>query len=441
MPNPQLDPPARLPHNAPNLMTKPRDHALRELDAKRLPHWPSGVIKSKAAPPADPRDLALAENITVGVIKNLLLLQHLIQHYSGRNLKSIDTVVQKILAVALYQLRFLDRIPASAAVDEAVEQARRFKQTRAAGFVNAVLRKATRDPEPPLPPRDRAADYAHIVLSHPPDLFRKLEQLLGKEDALRFCEHDQSEPPTIVRASNEIPTTPGLTLTPHEQACMYVIAGAKRSHLADLAAKGLAQVQDPTAAAVAAHVNAQPGQTLLDRCAGLGTKTLQLRELAGDTGRVIAIDPAEQRCQALRHLLAQRKIENVTVHTAAWLADLKDSSSTQFDAILADVPCSNSGVLARRPEARYAQTPAALASLAKLQDRILADSAPFLRPGGLLVYSTCSVWPEENRHRIDALLQQHPDFELLHDQSTLPSFDPDPVRYHDGGYVAAMRRK
>jgi 16S rRNA (cytosine967-C5)-methyltransferase len=425
-------------------MTKPRVHALHELDAKRLPHWPAGALKSKSqlAPPADPRDLALAENITVGVVKNLLLLQHLIQHYSGRNLKSIDVVVQKILAIGLYQLRFLDRVPASAAVDQAVEQARHFGQSKAAGFVNAVLRKATRNPDPPLPPRDRATDYAHIVLSHPPDLFRKLEHLLSTEDALRFCEHDQIEPPTIVRTSVKELTAPqGITLTPHESPGMYVVTGAKRSHLADFAAKGLAQVQDPTAAAVAAHLHAQPGQTLVDRCAGLGTKTLQLRDLVGDTGNVLAMDPSESRCMGLRRLLSLRNIENVTVHCAAWLADLKDSIPNSFDAILADVPCSNSGVLARRPEARYAQTPAPLASLAKLQDRILADSAPFLRPGGRLVYSTCSVWPEENRQRIDAFLQQHPDFELLHDQSTLPSFDPDPTHYHDGGYLAALRRK
>ena len=136
-----------------------RDHALRELDTKRLPGWPAGTIrKSKAssAPPADARDLGLAENISAGVVKNLLLLQHLVQHYSGRNLKSVDVLVQKILAIGLYQLRFLSRIPASAAVDEAVEQARRFGQTRAAGFVNAILRKATREPSPPLPGRHAA---------------------------------------------------------------------------------------------------------------------------------------------------------------------------------------------------------------------------------------------------------------------------------------------
>src|SRR5260221_10902568 len=124
-----------------------RDFALRELDGRHLPHWPGKALKKvkPLVPPADPRDLALAENIVIGVIKNLLQLQHLIQYYSGRSLKSIDEVVQKILAIALYQLRFLDRVPVSAAVDQAVEQTRRFGESRASGFVNAVLRKATPD--------------------------------------------------------------------------------------------------------------------------------------------------------------------------------------------------------------------------------------------------------------------------------------------------------
>jgi len=126
----------------------PRDFAFHELAARPLPNWPARDDRSAHRPPADPRDVALSENITVGVIKNLLLLQHLIQHYSGRSLKSIEPAVQRILAIALYQLRFLSRVPASAAVDEAVKQSRRFRQARASGFINAVLRKATRDPSP-----------------------------------------------------------------------------------------------------------------------------------------------------------------------------------------------------------------------------------------------------------------------------------------------------
>lgn len=425
----------------------PRDYALRELDQKRLPHWRAGALrKSKPyAPPADPRDAGLAENIIAGVVKNLLLLQHLTQHYSGRNLKSIDPVVQKIVAIALYQLRFLDRVPASAAVDEAVEQTRRFGESRASGFVNAVLRKATRDPSPPLPARDAAADYARIVLSHPPELFHQLQKLLGTEDALRFCEHDQLEPPTILRVSPGVDPaafeSEGVTTTPHEQSGMLVVNGARRAHLADWAARGVAQVQDPTAADVIRHVEAQPGDVAMDRCCGLGTKTLQLRAAVGESGRVVAIDPAEARCRGLSQLLDKRGITNVDVRCAAWLRDLPDVAATPFDRILVDAPCSNSGVLARRPEARYAQTPQSLRSLAKLQDDILTDTAPAVKPGGLLVYSTCSVWPEENRHRVDAFLRKHSDFEFQGDHATLPSYSAEPAWYRDGGYWAVLRRK
>jgi 16S rRNA (cytosine967-C5)-methyltransferase len=415
-----------------------RDYALRELDARRLPAWPPDTIrKSKGyAPPADGRDLALAENITVGVIKNLLLLQHLIQHYSGRTLKSIEPIVQKILAVGLYQLRFLTRIPASAAVDEAVEQARRYGQSRASGFVNAILRKATRDPSPPLPDRHAPREYARVVLSHPPELFDTLEALLGPEDALRFCEHDQLEPPTIIRATEAPDVHPGLSVLSHEQPGMYVVTGAKRAQLAEWASRGIAQVQDPTAAAVVTRADLHPGQSVLDRCCGLGTKTLQVRQLIGDDGRILAIDPAAQRCATLQQLIDARGIKNITVTCGDRLTD-----AAAFDRAIVDAPCSNSGVLARRPEARYHQTAANLKSLAKLQDQILADTAPAIKPGGLLVYSTCSVWPEENRHRVDAFLSQHPDYELLDDQTTLPSFDTDPTRYRDGGYLAVLRRK
>jgi 16S rRNA (cytosine967-C5)-methyltransferase len=440
---------------------KPRDFALLELDARRLPNWAEGALKSpkSTAPPADPRDLGLAENIVIGVVKNLLLLQHLIQHYSGRNLKSLDAVVQKILAIGLYQLRFLDRVPASAVVDEAVEQTRRFGESRASGFVNAVLRNATRDPEVALPGRESAAEYARLVLSHPAELFEKLRGLLGVEDALRFCEHDQSEAPTIVRLigveerqagrphhNNQMGllaaelAVDSVTLTPHQEAGMFVVAGAKRSTFADWSARGVAQVQDPTAAMVVSHLDVREGQVVLDRCCGLGTKSLQMLELVGHGGRVVAMDSAEARCQGFGRLIEQRKIQNVSVHCASRMESVSGVLPQQFDRALLDVPCSNSGVLARRAEARYAQDRRALASLVKLQDQILDDTAPFIKKWGQMVYSTCSVWPEENSERVNTFLKRHVEFELLASQSTLPSLDLDPSRYRDGGFWAVLRR-
>jgi 16S rRNA (cytosine967-C5)-methyltransferase len=433
-----------------------RDFALMILDTKELPGWRAFLVtrarKGTSNPPilhdrrlqtpSDPRDLALGEQIIQGVIKNLVLLQNLIAHHSNRTLKSIDPLVQKILAIALYQLRFLTRIPASAAVDQAVEQSKRFGRTKAAGFVNAILRNATRNPDPTFPPE--------IALSHPKDLYQRLQSLLGPEDALRFCEHNQLEPPTIVRLASSLAETlavsrikdlaPDISLLHHQQPNLFVIQNAKRPHLAQLAAEGIAQVQDTTAAAVVPRMDLHPGHLALDRCAGRGTKTLQIREAVTDAGQVHAIDAAKHRIESLRALITARHLTNVHAHHASWLRDLPSQLPQQFDRILIDAPCSNSGVLARRPEARYHQSPSALKSLEKLQDDILNDTAPATKPAALLVYSTCSVWPEENQHRIQHFLSTHSDFELVEEKSTLPSFTPDPTQYRDGGYYAVLRR-
>jgi 16S rRNA (cytosine967-C5)-methyltransferase len=414
-----------------------RDFALAALDATALPNWRPNLIRKKVPTPTDPRDLALAEQIRVGVIKNLLLLQHLMVHHSGRKLKDIDPLAQKIMAIALYQLRFLTRVPASAAVNEAVEQTARFGRARAKGFVNAVLRKATREPDPKI-------DDPTIALSHPRELFDRFVKLVGREDANRFAEHDNREPPTLVRLFGDSRVedlqTEGVTITPHEQPRLLVVEHAKQATLAEWSRRGIAQVQDATAAHVVDECDVRAGQSALDRCCGFGTKTLQLAERVGPSGTVLAVDPNRERTEGLRRLLAARGINSVAVATAGWIKDV-DHSAKAFDRVLIDAPCSNSGVLARRPEARYRQDAHTLRSLEQLQRDILFDTVECVAPGGLLIYSTCSVWPEENEEMARWFLQQHPQFALLRERSTLPSFDAEPTRYHDGGYFAVFARK
>ena len=425
-------------------MSPARDAALNTLARTALPGWARAKIpRTFSSVPSDPRDLALADQLTTGVVKNLLLLQHLTAHYSNRRLRDIDPLVQRVITIGLYQLRFLTRIPASAAVDEAVAQVKRLRLGRASGFVNAVLRNATRDPAPPLPSRDAdPREHARIVLSHPPDVFDRYVALVGVDDALRLCERDNAEPPTIVRlmpgrAAEDL-AGPDVAVEPHEQPGMVVVTGAKVAQFDDWASRGVAQVQDPTAARVVDFCDVRPGQTVLDRCAGLGTKTIQLVERVGPHGLVYAIDPAGPRIDRLAQLVARRVLANVHPIRAAMLADVGDALPATFDRALVDVPCGNSGVLPRRPEARYAQDARSLASLHRLQLDILRDTAPRLTPGGRLVYSTCSVWPAENRLVVDAFLAEHPGFRLADEHATLPDLSGDPTRYRDGGYVAVL---
>lgn len=424
-------------------MTGARDHALAQLDAIRLPGWPIGLIKRHLPPPRDARDLALAEQIRVGVIKNLLWLQVLTEHHSGRNAEKIDPLVRKIIAVGLYQLRFLTRVPPRAAVDEAVEQARRHGHAKAAGFVNAVLRNATRNPDPDDVPEA-------VKLSHPALLYQRILRLTegDEEAALALCRRHNDEPPLIVRLAPGRSTIDlaadapaGVTVRPHAAPGMAVVEGATRALLADWGGRGVAQVQDPTSAAVVALLDVQPGQTVLDRCCGVGTKTMQLSDLVGPGGRVFAIDPNADRCQTLRDTLARRGCSHVGVIEAGWIKPIADVLPRQFDRVLVDAPCGNSGVLIRRAEARYHQSAGAIRSLTKLQKDILADTAPLVGSGGLLVYSTCSLWPEENDRVADWFAANHDDFVEIHRQTTLPTTGRNPIEHHDGGFAVAFRRR
>lgn len=428
-------------------MTPARDYALSIIDQIALPFWSAGAMRRRRktiAVPEDPRDRALAEHLYIGVVKNLLHLQFLLARLAGRNLRSIDLLVQKIAAIGLYQLRFMTRIPAHAAVDEAVEQARRLGRARACGFVNAVLRKAAQADVALPDPAVQADLYARQVLSHPRDLFGRLASLFGTDDALRICEHNNSQPPTVVRlmagASPQALLGAGVPILEHQQPGMYIVQITTAALLADWAARGIAQAQDPTAALAVEAMDLSPGQVVLDRCCGAGTKTLQIVENVGPTGLVVAMDPSVERCEMLSRMLAARGVSNVRVRPAGMIDKLGPADPREFDRILIDVPCSNSGVLARRPEARYAQTDRAIASLSRLQDRILADAAGALRPGGRLVYSTCSLWPEENQQRVEAFLANHSSYRLVDQKTTLPSLDSHPTRYRDGGYCAVLKR-
>jgi 16S rRNA (cytosine967-C5)-methyltransferase len=420
-----------------------RDYALSLLIDARLPGWskPIGRQHHPARGKLDPRDRALGETIAMSVTKNLLLLRHAIRTYAGRELKQIDPLAQMIVAIGLAQLRFLTRVPASAAVDEAVEQAKRLRLGRASGFVNAVLRKATREPAIELPKKENAEEYARLVLSCPPEVFKRFASLMGAKKALELCEKNNTEPPTIVRAGDTFKThlREGVEARRHKVDGMWVVEGATEIDFAKWSEEGVAQVQDPTSACVVEKLELDGGLRVLDRCAGVGTKTIQLAEIVEEEGMVVAVDPSKARIKRLNDTLKKRGIEWVQTHAVGMLEQV--TIDRPFDRILIDAPCSNSGVFVRRPEARYRQDEKSLKSLVELQRRIILDSLPHLRPGGVIVYSTCSLWPEENGEQIKWLLQQTDSLQIIDTELTLPSLSTDPTHHRDGGFWAALGKQ
>lgn len=437
----------------------PRDFAVLSLDERRLPGMPRQAFKRRSpVAPGDPRDRALAEHIIAGVIKNYLHLSWLISEYSQRPLEQIDARARLILLAALYQLRFLERVPDHAIVTEAVAQTRRMGEPslgRAAGFVNAVLREAIRRPDvsQKLPDRSDAAAYAQLVLSHPRPLFEKIEALLGAENALKFCEHSNRTPPTLVRLARGraiedlVAAASGaespIEIVPHDQPGIAVVRGAKQAEYARWAEAGVGQVQDATSAAIVGFLDVREGMTVLDRCCGRGTKTQQLSELAGPGGRVYAVDSSGARISALRKLMSRRPdLANVTAKRAEWMRQLPAEWPERYDRILIDAPCSNSGVLARRPEARYIDVAQAASVLPQIQFDILQDTWPCLAEDGVLAYATCSLLPEENTGVVNSFIALNLDAQLIRERLALPSFHTDaPTHYRDGGYIALLRRR
>jgi 16S rRNA (cytosine967-C5)-methyltransferase len=419
--------------------------ALSQIDQRDLPNWEPSTIHRELRPKSiDPRDLDLADRITQGVIKQALVLQRLVAEYSGRKLSQIDEPVQKILAMSLYQLRAMERVPTHAIVSDAVEMTKLVGHRSAATFVNAVLRKASADKAAGKPfVGKNAAERAEKEFSVPKELFARLAMLYGESRALQLCESFDREPPMLGRliGSTTIDDLRARSISaePHEQSRIVVLSGLRRAELRELSDAGLVQVQDATSAAVIDALDLRPGQRVLDRCAGRGTKTQQILELIGEGGSVVAMDTSRSRLRSLEQLVERRKISNARSFLAGSIHELP-ADAREYDRVLIDAPCSNSGVLARRPEARYHQDPREQTDLIALQLQILRDSADAVTVGGRLLYATCSIWSEENEAVIDAFLGADSRFALLSSSTTALQTAESASTYRDGGFVAVLRR-
>ncbi len=422
-----------------------RSLALAQLDERDLPNWESSTIRRDLSPKdVDPRDIDLADRITQGVIKQLLVLQRLIVEYSGRKLRQIDEPVQKILAMSFYQLRAMERVPMHAIVSDAVELTKLVGHRSAAPFVNAVLRKASADKAIGKPVAAKSStERAELEFSIPRELFNRLASLYGETSALQLCEAFDREPPMLGRLIGNSTIADlqarSIEATAHEQPGIVVLPPLRRAELRELSDAGIVQVQDATSAAVVDALDLRPGQRVLDRCAGRGTKTQQILERIGDAGEVVAMDTNKSRLRSLSQLIERRQIPNAKTFVAGSIVELPQPDRL-FDRVLIDAPCSNSGVLARRPEARYHQEVDDHTELIQLQQQILTDSASAVAVGGLLLYVTCSIWRSENEQVVQNFLDADDRFELSSSMTTPLSIYGSPARYRDGGFWALLKR-
>lgn len=375
----------------------------------------------------------MAVELAYGVLRRLSTLDWRLQPVADKALPRLPIVVQMILRLGAYQCLFLDRIPASAAVDESVRLAKLYRHTLKrdwSGFVNAVLRSLLREPAPPLPESDREPAKALAIRHAVPEwLAARWTERLGISAAAWLCERSSTVPPVSLRA-NRLKTTQEDLLQRFTQEGL----GAKPSSVSPVGVilqdagtipslpgfeEGTFYVEDEAAQLIPPLLDPRPGDAVLDACAAPGGKTTHLAELMQNRGTITAVDRKEVRLGQLKKNCMRLGISIVDTiagdvrQLSRGLLDgkhAKDGKHPIFDRILVDAPCSGLGVLRRHPEAKWRKEPEAFLRHQALQLQLLDAVAPCLRPGGVLVYSTCSTECEENEDVVDQFCRTHAGF-------------------------------
>jgi 16S rRNA (cytosine967-C5)-methyltransferase len=408
-----------------------------------------------------PRDRALATQLVYGTLAWQGLLDHVLAHL-GRPPRRLDPEVRALLRLALFQLVKLDRIPEFAAVDTAVELAKTIRGGAPSGLVNALLRRFLREGRPlALPPDGDRVRHLALATSHPPWLVERWLAELGADETAALLASDNQPAPTTLRVlPGRVARTTVLaaladaevTARPTRYAADgVVVEGAVDPVTLPGWREGWFAVQGEASQLVAAMLGVTGGSRVLDLCAAPGGKALAAAGAVGAAGLVLAVDPHRAGLARLGGEAARLGLRVARVCADATRLPL--AAAARFDAALVDAPCSGWGTLRQHPEIRWRRHPADIAALAARQARLLATAAVQVRPGGLLLYATCTIAREENDAVVDGFLAAHADFapddprpwlpaaahELVDARGALRTF---PHRHGlDGFFALRMRRR
>lgn len=374
-----------------------------------------------ALPQLEPRDRGLATELVYGTLRQRGRLDFALRRCCRQPLAKLEAKVLWLLRLGAYQILCLDRVPDRAAVHTTVELARREKLERATGFINGILRALGRQREE-IPWPDAAADPAgHLeyALSLPSWLARRWLAELGPQEAIALAGALLSPAPFALRVNTtkisrhdylQALQQAGHEGVPTHYAPEGVVLTVRGSTPLPGGSEGWYQVQDEASMLIAHLLAPQPQETILDACAAPGGKTTHIAALTGNTGRLLALDLHPQRVDLI--VEGARRLGAKGVETRPW--DLTTPpgflAPASFDRVLLDAPCSGLGVLRRNPEIRWRRGAADLPLLAALQRTLLGNVAPLVRPGGTLLYSVCTLTPEETTAVIDDFLTAHPEF-------------------------------
>ncbi|HON11658.1 MAG TPA: 16S rRNA (cytosine(967)-C(5))-methyltransferase RsmB [Chitinispirillaceae bacterium] len=384
----------------------------------------------------DHRDRRFVFEMVYGVIRRRMTLDHAMDQYVTEKIK--DDTLKRILRIGIYQLIYMQKVPDHAAVNETVKLTRVDSRTEHfSGIVNAVMRALINNKKTitlPDPQRD-LVERLSVEFSHPRWMIERWLKKLGLSKTKKLLSFNNERPDIFLRRklrdiSRQQFESDVRTISEPAAGYLNLYYKLKKTLLPEsirMIQQGMCVVQAPSSGWVVALLDVKKGEHLLDMCSAPGGKTALISELTGETGTVVACELRKARLMSVVEMVRRMDLNNVY----PLVCDGENLPFMgAFDKVLLDAPCSGTGVLHRHPEARWVKNPEDIEKLAGAQSRLLHSAASVVAPGGILVYSTCSLEPEENELQVEAFLRSHPDFVLDRNPDVIPDKFID-----DNGYL------
>ena len=368
----------------------------------------------------DNRDIGFISELTYGVITWKLTIDEIIKKYSNLRLKKISPWILNILRMGIYQIVFLNKVPKSAAVNESVNLAKRYGHKGSSNFVNAILRKVSKNDYEEMFNIENNVERISKTTSMPVWIVETLLKENTLEKVEEICKNSNLKPELSIRVNNLKTSKEELKKKLEEKDIkvengvledFLILKNAKNIENIEEFKNGFFTVQDEAAGLTAKILNPQINDTVLDACSSPGGKTTYLAEIMKDKGEVIAFDIHPHRVKLVEQVSKRLNLKSIKT-------DVKDSSiydkkyKEKFDKILLDVPCLGLGVLKRKPDIKWQRKKEDIEEISKIQKQILDTCSKYLKKGGVLVYSTCSILKEENEDVVNEFLEENENFEM-----------------------------
>lgn len=383
----------------------------------------------------EPRDRAQVREYVQNILRKRSYLDFIIGEFSSITIDEMKPVLKNILRLGLYEMLFMDSTPDYAAINEAVEVAKLRLGSKAGDLVNAILRNIQRDIDDlPKPAFEDRTKLIATTFSHPEWMVKRWVDRFGEREAFQLMQSNNKRPYYYVRVNNLRTKTENFKLRmdkldiPYDESewlpGYFKVDSVAPFIRKDLLKKGICLVQDIAAGFAPVILEPLPGETIYDLCAAPGTKSIVMSDIMKAEGTIIAVDINSSRLELLAESALDYQAENIKIRQD----DVRNLNLKLADGVLLDAPCTGTGVLSKRADLRWKRTEEELERSVKLQEELLDEAANHVKRGGRLVYSTCSLEPEENWEQIQKFLEKYDNYEL----EKLDEFLPEEVLIEEG---------